>query len=309
MIEVLTSNVQVPLPSNAGSLSIDIRREDLVHPTIGGNKWRKLKYNIEQAKLRGNNTILTFGGAFSNHIAATALAGKEAGFKTIGVIRGEEHLPLNPTLNHAASCGMTFHYLERSKYKEKDSFEVKEELCDALGGHYMIPEGGSNYYGLNGCMEILTKEDQQYTHILCPAGTGCTAAGIAITLKPHQKLLVFPALKGGDFIRKEMIKFIEMIDPDPEFVGEIMDRVEIISDYHFGGYAKTTDELIHFLRAFYQEHKIKWDAIYNGKMTYGVMDLINKGRFNKSDRLLLIHTGGLQGLEGIEQRIGEIIYA
>ncbi len=307
-MEVATSTVEIPLGSQYNIIQIDIRREDLIHPTIGGNKWRKLKYNLEQAKLRGNSTILTFGGAYSNHISATAAAGKLYGFETIGVIRGEEHLPLNPTLSNAVSWGMKLHYLDRSTYKEKDSFEVKEQLCDQLGAFYMIPEGGSNYYGLNGCMEILTKEDEQYTHILCPAGTGCTAAGIALMLKPHQKLLVFPALKGGAFIKDEMIRFIHMIDADQEFVEDIMSRVELVTDYHFGGYAKISPELIEFLGEFYNAHHIKWDAIYNGKMAYGLLDLIKKGRFSQKDKLLVIHTGGLQGIEGIEQRIGEKIY-
>lgn len=307
-MEVTTTSIEIPLSSQNSTIKIDIRREDLIHPTVGGNKWRKLKYNLEQAKLRGNKTILTFGGAYSNHISATAAAGKLYGFDTIGVIRGEEHLPLNPTLSNAVSWGMKLYYLDRSAYKEKDSFEIKEQLCDQLGAFYMIPEGGSNYYGLNGCMEILTKEDEQYTHILCPAGTGCTVAGIALMLKPHQKLLVFPALKGGAFIKDEMMRFISMIDADEEFVEDIMSRVELITDYHFGGYAKTSPELIDFLSEFYQKYNVKWDAIYNGKMAYGLFDLLKKGTFSKKDKLLAIHTGGLQGIEGIEQRIGERIY-
>lgn len=289
-------------------IEVDVRREDLIHETISGNKWRKLYYNLKQAKKRGNDTLLTFGGAFSNHIAATAAAGKENGFKTIGVIRGEEILPLNPTLAFAKSCGMQFHYVGRTLYKQKDSYDFKEYLRGLFGVFYLIPEGGSNYYGTNGCMEVLTLSDNKYSHIAVPAGTGCTAAGIAMKLKPHQKLLVFSSLKGGDFLIDEIRNYIFEIILDDELVDDMISRVNIVTDYHFGGYAKTKPELIAFLRAFNQEHNIKWDAIYNGKMAYGIMDMLSNNYFDKESKLLLIHTGGLQGIKGIENRIGETIY-
>lgn len=286
----------------SNEVDVHIRREDLVHPTISGNKWHKLRYNLANAKKRGNETLLTFGGAYSNHIEATAIAGKEFGFKTIGVIRGEETLPLNSTLQKAIECGMQLEYVSRTEYRDKHTWDYTEHLRERFGSFYLVPEGGSNFYAINGCMEILKESDSVYDYICCPLGTGGTASGIALSLKPHQKLLGFPALKGGEFLLDEMKRFINMVTNDEESTQDVLDRVELIHDYHFGGYAKTSKELISFLQQFNKEHDIKWDLIYNGKMAYGVFDMIEKGYFPKGSKILLIHTGGLQGIAGFEER-------
>lgn len=289
------------------NVKLAVKREDLIHPILSGNKWRKLKYNIEQAKIRGNDTLLTFGGAYSNHIQAVALAGKEYGFNTLGIIRGDELSSLNVTLREAKKNGMTFHFMDRDTYRLKDTYDVKEYLREHYGKFYLIPEGGSNFYGTNGCMEILDSESKNFDIICCPAGTGCTAAGLALSMESHQQLWIFSALK-GDFIQNEVEKYIVEVVGDTELVEGILNRVTFIKGYDFGGYAKFNDELIQFLKNFYDQHNIKWDAIYNGKMAYGVFDMIHTNLIGANKSILLIHTGGIQGLKGIEERFGVEVY-
>ncbi|GAB3823224.1 hypothetical protein GCM10028895_29830 [Pontibacter rugosus] len=181
-----------------------VKREDLLHPHISGNKWRKLKYNLKAAKQQGHHTLLTFGGAYSNHIAATAAAGKAYGFRTIGIIRGEEHLPLNPTLAFATSCGMQLHYISREKYRLKDEPGFLKEVQQQYGKVYMLPEGGTNLLAVKGCTEIVDDITIDYSHICCAMGTGGTLAGIVAGLAGEKAILGFPALKGGDFLRQEV---------------------------------------------------------------------------------------------------------
>ena len=288
-------------------IEVFVKREDLIHPTIPGNKWRKLKYNLATAKKRGTKTLLTFGGAYSNHIAAVANAGKEFGYKTIGIIRGEETLPLNTTLSLAKDCGMEFHYISRTDYREKHTRDFIDYLRNRFGTFYLIPEGGSNYYAINGCMEILSQEDK-YDYICCPIGTGGTISGIVLSNKHHAKTLGFPALKGGDFLEKEVTDFVNLVTNDPELTDTFMTDFSLINDYHFGGYAKIKPELLEFTRSFYKKHNLKWDLIYNGKMAFGVLDLIQKDYFPTGSKILLIHTGGLQGIKGMEKRYNFKLY-
>jgi len=284
-----------------------VKREDLIHPTIPGNKWRKLKYNLATAKKRGTKTLLTFGGAYSNHIAAVAHAGKEYGFETLGVIRGEEILPLNPTLLLAKECGMKFHYVSREEYREKHTQNYIDWLRNKFGTFYLIPEGGSNYYAVNGCMEILSPEDK-YDYICCPIGTGGTIAGVILSNKHKAKILGFPALKGGEFLEKDVFDFVNLVANDQEMTETLMQNFSLITEYHFGGFAKIKPELIESNRDFYKKYNLKWDLIYNGKMAFGVLDLIQKNYFPKGSKILLIHTGGLQGIKGMEERFKIKIY-
>lgn len=292
---------------DSNHLSIDVLREDLNHPIIQGNKFRKLQYNILNAQKKGNGTLLSFGGAYSNHIAAVAAAGKEYGFKTIGVIRGEETLPLNPTLARCKQDGMEFHYVERSTYKMKNTQDFKEYLRSKFGSFYLIPEGGTNYYAVNGCMEII-EDYSQYDFICCPIGTGGTVAGITLANQGKAKILGFSSLKGGEFLNQEIREHIMTVTNDEELTAEVLQSFELITEFHFGGYAKFTNELLNFVRNFHSNHQIKWDIIYNGKMAFGVYELIKAGFFPKNSRILLVHTGGIQGLAGIEQRNNMTIY-
>lgn len=270
-----------------------IKPEFLNHPFVSGNKLRKLKYNIIEANKLQNRTLLTFGGAYSNHIAAVAYAGKEHKLKTIGVIRGEELVnsaELNPTLLFARQCGMQFKFVSRTDYRQKTEPWFIDQLREEFGDFYLLPEGGTNDLAVKGCEEILTEADQQFDFICCPVGTGGTISGLINSSVPQQKILGFPAIK-GDFLNEEIAKFASHTN------------WELITDYHFGGYAKITDQLIAFINRFKQEHSIPLDPIYTGKMLFGIYDLFDKGYFPKEAKVLAIHTGGLQGIQGMNARL------
>lgn len=271
------------------TVDVFIKREDLIHPFISGNKYRKLKYNLLKAKEEGHSTLLTFGGAFSNHIAAVAFAGKENNFKTVGIIRGDElreKINENPTLKFAQENGMQFEFVSRTQYSDKQNPEFESELKDKFGDFYLIPEGGTNELAVKGCEEILVLEDTQFDYICCAVGTGGTISGISNAALPHQKVLGFPALK-GDFLKKEIRKFASN------------ENWELIADYHFGGYGKVNLELIEFINNFYQDNNVPLDPVYTGKLVFGVLDLIEKNYFPDNSKILIIHTGGLQGIQGM----------
>ncbi|WP_162053585.1 1-aminocyclopropane-1-carboxylate deaminase/D-cysteine desulfhydrase [Pontibacter pamirensis] len=275
-----------------------IKREDLLHPDISGNKWRKLKYNLQEAEQLQHHTLLTFGGAYSNHIAATAAAGKAFGFKTVGVIRGEEHLPLNPTLRFATSCGMQLQYVSREKYRQKDDPAFLQELSEQYYQPYVLPEGGTNNLAVKGCTEIIEDIAIDYDYICCASGTGGTVAGIIAGLAGEKQVLAFSALKGGDFLQKEIQQLIY------KYSVQTYHNWQLITDYHFGGYAKVKPELLTFMQAFQSQYHIPLEPVYTGKMMYGLFDLIRQGYFPKGSRVVAIHTGGLQGNAGFKERLG-----
>lgn len=275
-----------------------IKREDLLHPHISGNKWRKLKYNLQEAKQQEYYTLLTFGGAYSNHIAATAAAGREYGFKTIGIIRGEEHLPLNATLSFASSCGMELHYISRDKYRLKTDATFLKELREKFGKVYILPEGGTNPLAVKGCAEIVRDISISYSHICCSMGTGGTLAGIVAGLAGEHQAIGFPALKGGEFLQEEVEELVQTYN------GQHYSNWQLITDYHFGGYAKVKPELLAFMERFKQQHHIQLEPIYTGKMMYGLFDLIQKGDFPQGSCVVAVHTGGLQGNAGFKERLG-----
>lgn len=290
MNPVFNQPISINFPNN---ISLTIKREDLIHPFVSGNKFRKLKYNLLQSKAENKKTLLTFGGAFSNHIAAVAYAGKEKGFKTIGIIRGDELLDKideNPTLKFAQENGMEFQFVSREDYRLKNESYFIEKLKDKFGDFYLVPEGGTNDLAVKGCEEILTDEDAAFNFVCCAVGTGGTISGLINSALPNQKILGFPALK-GDFLTDEIRIFAKK------------DNWNLISDYHFGGYGKINLELIEFINAFFEENKVPLDPIYTGKMFFGVIDLISKNYFPAHSKILLIHTGGLQGIEGMNIKL------
>jgi len=275
------------------SITVSIKREDLIHPFVSGNKFRKLKYNLLQAKEEQNETLLTFGGAYSNHIAAVAFAGKENGFKTIGIIRGDElrdKISENPTLLFAQNCGMQLEFVSREEYRLKNETSFLENLEKQFGDFYLIPEGGTNELAIKGCQEILTEEDSDFDFVCCSVGTGGTIAGIINSALPHQKVLGFPALK-GDFLKDEIRIFVQN------------ENWELITAYHFGGYGKVNPDLIAFINQFYDKNKIPLDPIYTAKMVFGVIDMIDKDYFPAHSKILLIHTGGIQGIKGMNMKL------
>ncbi|MFG6687798.1 1-aminocyclopropane-1-carboxylate deaminase/D-cysteine desulfhydrase [Mariniflexile sp. HNIBRBA6329] len=274
---------------NNKDVKLYIKREDAIHPFVSGNKYRKLKYNLLEAEELGFNTLLTFGGAFSNHIAAVASAGQLMGFKTVGIIRGDEledAVNENATLHFAQQCGMQFKFVSREVYREKASESFIENLKAEFGEFYLIPEGGTNDLAIKGCEEILTPEDHEFDYICCAVGTGGTISGLINCSKPSQQVLGFPALKGS-FLQQDISKFA------------LKTNWELKTDYHFGGYAKINTELVAFINQFKRQHHIPLDPVYTGKMMFGIFDLIEKGYFPKGTKILAIHTGGLQGIEGM----------
>ena len=282
------------------NIQLYVLREDLINPTISGNKWRKLFYNLQEARHQGKNQLLTFGGAFSNHIAATAAAGKQFGFKTIGIIRGEEHLPLNPTLQLAYENGMQFHYVDRTFYREK-KYDVLflETLKEQYGDFYLVPEGGSNAFAVKGCTEIIKNINIDYDIICCACGTGGTIAGIIASVDETKQVIGFPALKGGEFLKNDIQQLLA--DYQQQFSVEINHpNWSLNTDYHFGGYAKITPELIDFVNDFYQNHSIPLDLIYTGKMLFGIYEMAKMSAFFNGKKIVAIHTGGLQGNCGFE---------
>lgn len=268
---------------------VSILREDKLHPYISGNKFRKLKYNILEANRLGVKTILTFGGAYSNHIAATAAAGKSFGFKTIGVIRGEEieeKIDQNPTLLQAQKDGMQFKFISRAAYRNKENPDFLNDLKHKFGEIFILPEGGTNTLAVKGCEEILDNRTDEFDTICCTVGTSGTISGIINSLKINQITLGFPALKNANFLHNEIKKYT------------LNTNYELINTYHFNGYAKVSAELINFVTDFYQKTEIPLDLIYTGKMMFGIMDLIKNDYFAPNSKILVIHTGGLQGNKG-----------
>ncbi|MEO1053168.1 MAG: pyridoxal-phosphate dependent enzyme [Bacteroidota bacterium] len=286
----------------AKGIRLFIKREDLIHPEVSGNKWRKLKYNLLQARELGKKTLLTFGGAFSNHIYATAAAAKEAGFKSIGIIRGEETLPLNPTLVFAQSCGMQLEYISRSAYREKKSEIFLNSLMEKFGDFHLIPEGGSNRQAVQGCAELVEEVKEPYDHWVVSVGTGGTMAGIICGLAGKSNVIGTSALKGGDFLTEEVRGLMLSHDTRP------FDNWRIETEYHFGGYAKINDELVTFINEFKSNHHIQLDPVYTGKMMMAIYDIAKKGAFKKGESILAIHTGGLQGIKGINARYGDMLH-
>lgn len=289
-----TENQQIidPLFKEKG-LELYLKREDVLHPLVSGNKYRKLKYNLIQAKAVGTDRLLTFGGAFSNHIAAVACAGRDHGLGTLGVIRGEElqdHWLENPTLALAHAQGMQFHFVSRAEYRKKNKASFLRDLRTRFGAFHLLPEGGSNALGVRGCEEILGPGDNGFDLICTAVGTGATLAGLANSSLPHQEVWGFPALK-GDFLQGEIRSFARN------------GRWKLVDGFQFGGYGGMDRELVEFINRFKERTGIPLDPIYTGKMLFGIFVLAEQDVFPRGSRILAIHTGGLQGILGMNLRL------
>lgn len=261
-----------------------LKRDDLINPQVPGNKWRKLKYNLEAAAAGGHDTLLTFGGAYSNHIRAVAAAGHHFGYRTLGVIRGEEHLPLNAALAFAASHGMILDYLDRTTYREKTSPAVLDSLRDRFGDYFLVPEGGSNTAGVRGASELPAELDLPYDLICCSCGTGGTLAGIAAGLPSGVRALGFSSLKGGGFLAED----VRRLQAD---YGQRTTNWSLELDYHFGGFARRNAELDQFITEFRERHGVELEWVYVAKMLYGLFDLVNSGRFEPGTTVVAVVTG------------------
>ena len=265
-------------------LKLFLKRDDQIHPEISGNKWRKLYLNLLEAKKQKKQTILTYGGAFSNHIYATAAACKLFGFNSIGIIRGEYEDPENSTINFAKSQGMEIVRISKAIYGSD-----KEVIAVQYPNAYVIPEGGNNEQGRMGMKFLAEEINQSFQHEKClivlPIGTGCTMTGLIQSLNPNFSVLGINVLKNKS-INKEIA----------ELVVYSKVKYEINHDYHFGGYAKTSPELIKFVNQFFDQYNINLDPIYTAKSMYAIFDLMSRHKFPEGEKIIAIHTGGLQGI-------------
>jgi 1-aminocyclopropane-1-carboxylate deaminase len=271
-------------------LKVFIKRDDLIHPIISGNKWRKLKYLLGQAQLENKSHLVTFGGAYSNHLLATAAASAKFGFKSTGFVRGEEIN--NDTLFLCRLHGMNLIFTSRESYKQKQALFDQHFANDNEA--FFIDEGGSSVLGAKGCSELIDELNEPYDHIICACGTGTTAAGIINGISAHHSDTLFhgiPVLKNGEFMRDEIDKFLTRPAD-----------YQLHTGYHFGGYGKTDDELIKFIKQFVAATGILIEPVYTGKMLYALYDLVAKKKFKNGSRILAIHTGGIWGLLGMKEK-------
>lgn len=281
----------------------DVKRDDLIDPIVSGNKWRKLKYNFLLAQQRNNKGLLTYGGPYSNHLIATAKAAEIFGLRSVGIVRGEElHSESNPTLSTCKTMGMHLNFVSRSKYREKDASFFVKQLHDQFPNYLIVPEGGKNYYGVVGCQEILSETENNYHHIYLAGGTGTTAAGILLGTPESTIVNVISALKGS-FLQAEIESLLHLVLNNSSDVETYIHRLNVNNDGHFGGYAKVPNTLLEYINKVYDQTKLKLDPIYTAKALYQMeLDYIN-GRIKKSDRVLFIHTGGLQGARTWREKI------
>jgi 1-aminocyclopropane-1-carboxylate deaminase len=279
----------VRLPATkAAAIEVDVLRLDTLHPVVSGNKWFKLKAHLHEAHRRSATTILTFGGAWSNHIIATAFAAQQANIPAIGIIRGERPPILSATLASAHACGMNLEFISRKDYMQKDSQRFLEHCISRFPGVYIIPEGGAGNIGIKGSEHILRSNNtSHYTHILCAVGTGTMFLGLTAAAAPEQEIIGIPVLRG--------IEDIAAISRDGFPSPQRLSRCRILPGWHFGGYARMSQELLDFMNRFYRETMIPSDFVYTGKLFFAVMEMIREHLFSPGSRLLIIHSGGLQG--------------
>jgi 1-aminocyclopropane-1-carboxylate deaminase len=295
-----------------------IKRDDLIHPCFGGNKWRKLKYHIDAMRSDGLKTLLTFGGAWSNHIYATAGAGKYFGFNTIGVIRGEPGPKPSATLEFAKACGMQLHFINRKEYRKHATAASESGLPHISHAKtdipYIVPEGGRGALAVHGCIDIVKEIGQPFDIICCSCGTGTSLAGIVAGLARSEhhraaRAIGFSALKipEPDKTSSPLANDILTLIKEYDSAERSMEKNQphrcqwhIDNDYHFGGYASVNDELIAFIRQFHDRHGIMLDAVYTGKMLYGLYRKIESGEFKRGTTIVAVHSGGLQGNRGFK---------
>ncbi len=267
-------------------ISVFIKRDDMIHPFISGNKWRKLKYLLQSAKIHKKTHLVTFGGAWSNHLLATACAAAKFGFRSTAFVRGEEIN--NPVINLCKIFGMDLLFTSRESYRDKKALFKSKFANDSTA--FFIDEGGASIEAVRGCAELIYELTEDYDHIFCACGTGTTAAGILNGLNSKNlqtRLHAVAALKNGSFILGEIAKF-----------SADLQNLKMHLDYHFGGYAKTTPQLLEFIKNFSSATGILLDPVYTGKLIYGFFDLAKEDFFTPGDKILLVHTGGLIGLLG-----------
>jgi len=296
MTHILNLNIPTEITKIKSNLlhqkqvEIFLKRDDLIHEIISGNKWRKLKYNFQQAKSQGHNTILSYGGPYSNHLHALSYACNKIGFDSIGIVRNGESYKDNSTLSFCKENNMKLYYLDRSNYRfNKYSQEILNDVKKKFSKFYIIPEGGNNFLGVKGCEEILCESNLNYDYVCAPVGTGCTASGLIRSMNNCHKFIGFSPFKKNIEQQKNIMHFCDF---------KLYNNWSLISDNHFGGFGKIDDNLINFVRQFKLNHSIELDLVYMGKLFYSLFYLITQDFFLKKTKILVLHTGGLQGVQG-----------
>lgn len=285
---------EIKLDSTFRNVRLLVKRDDLIHPEVSGNKWRKLKYNIELVQFQKKDGILTFGGAYSNHLLAVAAACKLAGLKSIGVVRGEELTEFsNSNLKRCAELGMELKFIPREEYDARNEKFVQETWKEEYPFYLLVPEGGANYYGMVGCQEIWKELPDVIDHLFVAQGTTATSCGLLVGLGENTKLHVVPVLKGFD-VKSEMTKQLFPFLIDEESIREYLNRVEVHPEAHFGGYGKWNQELVDFISNCEEVYDLPLDKIYTGKAFYALMDWLAKQNFQTPQTIVFLHTGGLQ---------------
>jgi 1-aminocyclopropane-1-carboxylate deaminase len=277
-------------PGLPGKLELWVKRDDLLHPIISGNKWRKLRYILEDALSSGARTLISMGGAYSNHLHALAYAGQQLGLQTIGYIRGERPEPLTPTLQDCRNWGMELRFVSRSDYRKLRQFRGPHDLPGIRPGQYWLPEGGAQALALKGVAELVEEIAMPFDVLCLPCGTGTTLAGCVAALGGAKAVLGFAALKNADFLTVDVQSLLP----------KTYAHWHINPHYHFGGFAKTTPELLEFVDRFELMQQIPLEPVYTGKMMFGLYDMIAKGYFEPDQRIIAVHTGGLQGKRGFK---------
>lgn len=273
----------------ANGVELWIKRDDCMHPVISGNKWRKLKFILDHALKLGVDTIVSMGGAYSNHLHALAFAGQSLGLNTIAYIRGEKPEALNPTLRDLLAWGMELRFISRSDYRQLRTYKTYDSLPDLQPGQYWLPEGGATELALKGVAEIVREIDSDYDVLAVACGTGTTLAGLIAAMPAQATALGFAALKGGDFLSDDIKRLL----PEGH---SARNNWTMLLDYHCGGFGKTTPALLAFIERFQTRHGIPLEPVYTGKMFLGIYDLLRLGFFEAGQRIIAVHTGGLQGV-------------
>lgn len=286
--------IRFPIQENE-SFHFEIKRDDLIDLVVSGNKWRKLEYNLLQAEQTKKKGILTFGGAYSNHLVATAKAAKMHGFSSVGIVRGEElTAESNPTLKVCEEYGMNLVFVSRTEYKNSCTSSALHDISFRYPDYHIVPEGGKSYLGVVGCQHIMKETENDYSHVYLAGGTGTTAAGVLLSTPEKTIVHVVSALK-GDFLKQDIKELVYKAVFDEEITNEYMQRLNVYSDSRFGGYGKVPEELIDFINEVYKKTTLRLDPIYTGKAFFKMIEDVKSGRIKENDKVLFIHTGGLQG--------------
>jgi 1-aminocyclopropane-1-carboxylate deaminase len=304
MIENLINQLHLPSPVHSlplfDSVTIHVKRDDLIHPLISGNKWRKLKYNLEKALASGCDTLLTFGGAFSNHIDAVAAAAQLAGIKSIGIIRGEYIDVNNSTLKQVQSKGMKLIPVPVEEYNQRHNYHYLDQLRLEYPTAYIIPEGGSNYEGVMGTMEIWNEINEAYDYVCCGIGTGTTMAGLVLAKPQATKVIGYSVFKSAEGVKQMIMNSIGLVINNTDILTEYESDFRVAEGFGFGGYAKVNEELKQFARDIYAHHNLPLDLVYTAKAFFGMMHEIKTGKILPGSNILFYHSGGLQGNKGFD---------